>query len=214
MADDEVQEAEERWQATRRDTDGFRYLKLLKMREVEPAFYLQERVRIGDLSQERLELAAFLNHKAALEATGAEKTQLPQAPREWFRKLATRFGRREAVRALLALAQRVQPEDIAPAVAQQLERVEDYCTDPGRVRPETLTWEEDYAPQGSWPERAAHAAIEAAKLAVTVAGDEFPPGIYGAADTLFGILEDEGERSPEELVEYMWFDLRDWALQE
>jgi hypothetical protein len=214
MADDEVLDAESRWQATRRDTDGFRYLKLLKMRGVDAGHYLKERIRVGDLSPDRLELAAFLNDKGALSALGREREQLPDQPREWFRRLARSFPRHILVRALLSLVRRVQPDDLSAPVAGQLDLVQEWCDDPGYDLANKLRWEADYVPQGPWTERAAYHAIEGGSVATNVEGEDCPPGLYGASDKLFKILLEEGGLSTAEIVEYMWHDLKEWALKE
>lgn len=66
----------------------------------DEAAWLLERVRVGDLEQERLELATHLGHQAALRLKG---DALPSDPgfEQWFRRIG-RWGRAEIVRALLA----------------------------------------------------------------------------------------------------------------
>ena len=58
MSDQKLRELERRWRETGSVEDE--------------AAYLRERVRVGDLTQERLELAAYLGHAAACNALGRE----------------------------------------------------------------------------------------------------------------------------------------------
>lgn len=69
MSDATLRELERRWKATGSVED-------------EAAFLL-ERVRVGDLTRERLELAAHCGHEAASRATGTSNGS-PQALREWL----------------------------------------------------------------------------------------------------------------------------------
>lgn len=59
MSDERVRELERRWRESGTVEDE--------------AAYLRERVRVGDLSQERLELAALVGHKAAVDVVGEEQ---------------------------------------------------------------------------------------------------------------------------------------------
>ena len=62
MSDERLRELERRWRETQAVGDQ--------------AAYLLERVRVGDLSQERLELAAYCGHEGAREALGEEGFEL------------------------------------------------------------------------------------------------------------------------------------------
>ncbi|MGE0710989.1 MAG: hypothetical protein AB7N76_28075 [Planctomycetota bacterium] len=90
MSDERLRELERRWQDSGTVEDE--------------ASYLLERARVGELSPERLQLAAYCGHPAALHATGA---QAPPSPsREFFGGLVDRdrWGAEITFRVLVALA--------------------------------------------------------------------------------------------------------------
>ena len=58
MSDQRLRELERRWKETNSPDDE--------------AAYLLERVRVGDLPRERLELAAYCGHEGARRATSAD----------------------------------------------------------------------------------------------------------------------------------------------
>lgn len=64
MSDAKLRELERRWKETQSVEDE--------------AAYLLERVRVGDLSRERLELAAYCGHEGAMKAAGIGPTKSPQ----------------------------------------------------------------------------------------------------------------------------------------
>ena len=76
MSDQRLRELERRWRETGSVEDE--------------AAYLRERVRVGDLTQERLELAAHCGHEGARRALGQEPIAPPRSPSEttsWLRSL-------------------------------------------------------------------------------------------------------------------------------
>ncbi|MDC3379526.1 hypothetical protein OAX78_04520 [Planctomycetota bacterium] len=93
MSDERLRELERRWKETQAVEDE--------------AAYLLERVRAGDLEQEKLELAAYCGHEGAQAAIGEEQENVPIALR--VRRLSGRWGRDVAVRAAL-LALEAVPE--------------------------------------------------------------------------------------------------------
>jgi len=88
MSDERLRELERRWKETGSPEDE--------------AAYLLERVRAGDLSQERLELAAYCGHQAATRALGSSAPRTYQKLELWIRGLA-RWGVDPALRCSLAL---------------------------------------------------------------------------------------------------------------
>ena len=53
----------------------------------DEAAYLLERVRVGDLAQEKLELAAYCGHEGARLASGQIGSETPDGLEEWIRGL-------------------------------------------------------------------------------------------------------------------------------
>ena len=84
MSDARLRELERRWRESGSTEDE--------------AAYLRERVRVGDLTQERLELAAYCGHEGALRATGVRSS--PRLTSEGF--IATLVMRHDRDIALLA----------------------------------------------------------------------------------------------------------------
>lgn len=87
MSDAKLRELEKRWKETGSVEDE--------------AAYLLERIRIGDLLQEKLELAAYLGHEGASAASGQSRGMFRD--REWGEKLAKLGGAGACSRAILAL---------------------------------------------------------------------------------------------------------------
>jgi hypothetical protein len=85
MSDERLREAERKWRETGAVEDEARYLL--------------ERVRVGDLTQERLE---YCGHPAAISCSGAPRTKHAESFREWFTAIE-RFGSDAAIRAALTL---------------------------------------------------------------------------------------------------------------
>lgn len=92
MTDARLRDLERRWKETSAPQDE--------------AVYLLERVRIGDLTQERLELAAYCWHKGARATISAAPP--PSDFLKWIEGF-TRWGNRGVAAAALALAQAVLP---------------------------------------------------------------------------------------------------------
>lgn len=69
---------------------------------------LRRRVRAGDLSPERLSLAAFLGHLASRELLGREAPSVPAGYQDWLEPLRGR-GPEVVMRASVAAASRVVP---------------------------------------------------------------------------------------------------------
>jgi hypothetical protein len=89
VSDSRLRDLERRWKETGAAED-------------EAAFLL-ERLRVGDLTAERLELAAHCGHPAGQLALG--RPVQPRGPvREWATRFAELAGRSGAVRCLIALA--------------------------------------------------------------------------------------------------------------
>lgn len=101
MADGRLRELERRWQQSGSVQDE--------------AAYLLERVREGDLTKERLELAAYLGYPAASSGVGV-RAHDPQSLEDFvdFARGLKRFERQAKVRAALAVALRLpRPEEAA-----------------------------------------------------------------------------------------------------
>ena len=91
MSDTRLRELERRWKETGSPDDE--------------AAYLLERVRVGDLTQERLELAAYCGHEGARRAYGCEPSASPDSE-NWLGGLADR-GKEVRVRSAWTCAQLV-----------------------------------------------------------------------------------------------------------
>lgn len=105
----------------------------------DEAAWLNERVRMGELSRERLELAAYCGHEAARRVIGASVVAAPRAPAElvelfseevadleWFIRGLARWGVPWCARAALAIGRHVLPlagpfEDEAAAALRATE---------------------------------------------------------------------------------------------
>ncbi|MCW8140066.1 MAG: hypothetical protein KIT58_14300 [Planctomycetota bacterium] len=94
MSDPRLRELERRWRESRAVEDE--------------AAYLLERVRVGELSPERLELAAHCGHEAARRATGASADHGRHDLEEWLSALEA-WGPAVCVRAHVILALLVLP---------------------------------------------------------------------------------------------------------
>jgi hypothetical protein len=77
MTDERLRELERRWKESGSVEDE--------------AAYLLERVRVGDLDQERLQLAAYCGHSAAAHATGVASDRAKRFV-SWASALQLRFG--------------------------------------------------------------------------------------------------------------------------
>ena len=93
MADAKLRDLERRWKETGSPDDE--------------AAYLLERVRVGDLSRERLELAAYCGHEGSRRAVGSD--QVPPVDSTAFIAGLGRWGSHEIVRALFAIAYANEP---------------------------------------------------------------------------------------------------------
>jgi len=87
MSDERLRQLERRWRASGsvHDESG----------------YLLERVRAGDLSRERLELAAYCGHQGARAASAGDAPAAPQGLGDWGRGLEP-WGKEPCVRAALS----------------------------------------------------------------------------------------------------------------
>jgi hypothetical protein len=92
MSDARLRELERRWKESGSPDDE--------------AAHLQERARIGDLTRDRLELAAFCGHEAARKV--AELPPATGVPTEWLTRIE-RSGRDSVVRAGLAMVRALVP---------------------------------------------------------------------------------------------------------
>jgi hypothetical protein len=90
VSDARLRELERRWKETGSPDDE--------------AAYLLERVRVGDLTREMLELAAYCGHEGARLATGCDAQGQPADPENWAGSLLGRFGRDTLLVAALAAA--------------------------------------------------------------------------------------------------------------
>ncbi|MBX3467761.1 MAG: hypothetical protein KF878_12830 [Planctomycetes bacterium] len=103
MSDTKLRDLERRWRETGSPDDE--------------AAYLLERVRVGDLTQERLELAAYCGHEGARRGLGISAPP-PTGAEKWIQCLTARFGAAVGLRALLLLLRRV-PHNGPPALVQE-----------------------------------------------------------------------------------------------
>lgn len=109
MSDEHLRELERRWKETGSVED-------------EDA-YLRERVRIGDLTQDKLELAAYLGHQAARRYLGEQAPQAPEKLENFVGHLKS-WGKETLVRSIVAAAltclhlwEKQLPEDHRPQLA-------------------------------------------------------------------------------------------------
>ena len=94
MSDQKLRDLERRWRETGSVEDE--------------AAYLRERVRVGDLTQERLELAAYCGHEGARAALGGVVSCGPKGASELLADLRS-WGAEEVGRAFLVIAEAVLP---------------------------------------------------------------------------------------------------------
>lgn len=159
MSDERLREAERKWKESGSVADEARYLL--------------ERVRVGDLTRERLELAAYCGHEGAAVATGAPPP--PSACSTWANGLAA-FGRAVLVRAAAEAAAHALvvwsakfPYDPRPSDAVEVARASltekvagafdafDDCLDAGaEARALGFTQAEAAAEAAGWAALAAH----------------------------------------------------------
>lgn len=66
------------WERSRSLEDARRYLSALARTASPEAEYLRERVRVGELNQDRLRLAAYVGHETASQALGAGAAAAPR----------------------------------------------------------------------------------------------------------------------------------------
>lgn len=119
MTDERLRELERRWKETSSLDDEVAYLR--------------ERVRVGDLSQERLELAAFVGHAASQQCLN-QPFHRPEIAEYWriFDQLP-RFGSEAFTRAALEAAHLLSGPNrigVPPAVRRALEAAEDFLVEP------------------------------------------------------------------------------------
>lgn len=81
----------------------------------DEAAFLSERVRVGDLSSEQLQLAAYLNHPAAVSGLDELAPEVPEDPAAWFNGLTACPQAQE--RALIACI-RCEIEALGPIYAE------------------------------------------------------------------------------------------------
>jgi hypothetical protein len=149
----------------------------------DEAAWLQERLRRGDLSRERLYLAAALGHPAALAALALRPRSATWVSWAWLRLAGPRLEPAAAVRVALALTLPGE-ERAEPALGALLR----WCACPCAGHTvDVKTTEESLTSSGAWDDDAlVHSLVRAACRFVSGASDEL--------DWLFGI--DLLRRSP------------------
>ena len=176
---------------------------------------LLERLRLGYLSRDRLELAAHLNDPAALAALGVDPSGEPADLREWTCALQ-RWGRPTVVRALVAAGRTLQPSR-APAANEALLEVartwaECPCTPHAQEAYEAC----GHAEQGNPFESSASSVAFHVAHATYVAGfNQGPAGgtsLQSMVAIVLRVLR-EGGRSPDEVRRAVQRELAEWALQ-
>ena len=106
MSDQKLRELERKWKETGSVEDE--------------AAYLRERVRVGDLTQERLELAAYCGQEAARFATDCPDAA--DSIGDMVQTARDRWGKAEGIRLLIAISEEIAREypgetaDFAPRV--------------------------------------------------------------------------------------------------
>lgn len=205
MSDERLRELERRWRETRAADDE--------------AAYLAERVRVGDLTSERLSLAAYVGHPAAAKAIGDGPSDTLLDPIELVEGLE-RWGRAVTVRACVAAAtsilrwwERDHPTD--GSVARTLEAVRAWTDCPCSSHADAARGEAGEIPTyaenaGRWSERAAEAAWGAVRA---IAWEPPPQEIDqapGLADAVVFAQEVVGD--DEALRQHIMRAIAEWAL--
>ncbi len=198
MSDERLRELERRWRETGSVEDE--------------AAWLRERVRVGDLSQERLELAAYCRHAAAERAYAGPRLDSPNGLLQWVHGIEGRLGASGS--ALLSLGpariafdhwKRTRPDDGRGRAA--MHALEDWLecpcidhaqsADAERRRMAIYTWE---TPEEAWVARAIHRAVSLCK-----------PGVSGSLCVLSGRDVETSEQlvaRVSELGAVAWVDSR------
>jgi len=103
VTDSKLRELERRWKETGSVEDEARYLL--------------ERVRVGDLEREKLELAAYCGHEGAQAALGCNGHVVPSNPHDWVHGLGA-WGSEASTRAAVSMVLSVLRHDgvVAPGV--------------------------------------------------------------------------------------------------
>ena len=170
MSDQKLRELERRWKETGSPDDE--------------AAYLLERVRVGNLTQERLELAAYCGHEGARRATQSTLGQAMGAL-DWVQHLDHWPGT-AAIAAVVAARFAVKAVDLddAPADAEQILRVLRAAeTALSRPTQESLRTARDAAealPRGFTPEASTNAVLSARFCALAAGRSEDPRDAYRA----------------------------------
>ncbi len=121
MSDERLRQLERRLEGGAPD-EARRLLRAYERRGLA-ADALRLRVAVGELSEERLELLAFVGHEPARAALGRELGGVRRRfPKPWVNALVRRFGHAQGVRVSLLAARRVQREvGLEPRQRDQVE---------------------------------------------------------------------------------------------
>jgi hypothetical protein len=189
MSDERLREAERKWRETGTVEDEARYLL--------------ERVRVGDLTQERLELAAYCGHEGAVAAT--LRGPGPDALVDWLRGLRS-LGQWAWVKAigtsLSVIVSEWPVSEGRTSVESALAAVETWCRAPGHridlsPNPWSASWASPsrYGYQAIWTavthlsREALHWPDERAHVLLT---PSCPNGVLVTALTAVGAIAEEG----------------------
>lgn len=101
----------------------------------DEAAWLRARVRSGEVSEERLRLAAYVGHQAAALSLGPENPERPEALDKWLRQLSSHWDQEACVRAALAAISVTPPEFRANArLAEVIALAERWVLEPSDGR--------------------------------------------------------------------------------
>jgi hypothetical protein len=167
MSDQKLRDLERRWRETGTVEDE--------------AAYLLERMRVGELSSEKLELAAFCAHEGARRALGSDAPALPTEVEAWLIGLRDR-SHHAALRAGLALAalalpewEALHPSDSRPRMA--LDTVREVLAETEGSRESSAAAADEANDAAIETERDPNRASSAASCAAALA--DFAAGAFG-----------------------------------
>jgi hypothetical protein len=200
MSDTKLRDLERRWKETGTVDDE--------------AAYLLERVRVGDLGRERLELAAYCGHEGASRASPhATRHPSGESLQSMSHAIASRWGAEPVARMLVCLARIAAPvwidtfpEDRRPLDA--LDAIEDHLACPCAAHAEVMERAQRQASAAAHAVYETHSREAVVALAVSNAAQYLEgKGVMGTSiKQLTGFLGDLYRR------EAVWNELIPWAL--
>jgi hypothetical protein len=200
MSDTRLRELERRWKETGSPDDE--------------AAYLKERVRVGDLTQERLELAAYCGHEGARRAVRGSLPGATTGAVEWTRHLG-RWPEAAAVAAVAAARMAVETVDLDDSSGARPEQIlgavraaEAAVTQPTQESLGAARGAAEALPRGFTPEASRNALLAARYCAQAAGRSDDPRAAHQAVFHAAAALKD-----PSALDATVRFRVSNWALR-